>query len=162
MFVLHIVSCFSPLLAGIDPRVQEHKNYLDQFCSDFLQRLQGMIGDSIKEFKSAHINNPLYEEVVQHTLFCQKKVEAFHGRKRTLKVAEHYDTQLLGIWAKSSSSPTRLILFVCLFVCEYSVRRIIYPNACIVMLKTKRAVLSLFKLVDVTGSEIEMTNFTNP
>ena len=47
-----------------------------------------MISECIAEYKSAQINNSLYEEVVQHTLFCQKKVEVFHGRKETLKVTQ--------------------------------------------------------------------------
>lgn len=63
-----------------------HKKYLDQFCGDFKNKMQDMIMASIAEHKVAETDNLLYIEVVQHTLFCKKKIQVVYGRKSTLKV----------------------------------------------------------------------------
>ena len=61
-----------------------HKEYLDQFCNDFEKKLKEMITESIAEHKVA--DNLLYTEVVQHTLFCKRRLRVVYGRKSTLKV----------------------------------------------------------------------------
>ena len=45
-----------------------------------------MITESIADHKGAATDNFLYVEVVQHTLFCKKRVDLLFGRKQTLKV----------------------------------------------------------------------------
>jgi len=45
-----------------------------------------MITESIAEHKTAETDNFLYAEVVQHTLFCKKKIEVVYGREPTLEV----------------------------------------------------------------------------
>lgn len=45
-----------------------------------------MIEESIVEHKVAETDNLLYTEVVQHTLFCKRRVQVVYGRKQTLKV----------------------------------------------------------------------------
>ena len=75
------------LFQGIDPAVNTmHRNYLHQFCKDFESKLKDMIEESIAEHKVAETDNLLYTEVVQHTLFCKRKVQVVYGRKQTLKV----------------------------------------------------------------------------
>ena len=63
-----------------------HKKYIDQLCEDFESKMKDMITESIAEHKVAETDNLLYVEVVQHTLFCKKKIEVVYGRKSTLKV----------------------------------------------------------------------------
>ncbi|KAJ7389992.1 hypothetical protein OS493_028047 [Desmophyllum pertusum] len=75
---------------GIDPSIDMHKKYLDQFCNDFKNKMQDMIMASIAEHKVAETDNLLYIEVVQHTLFCKKKIQVVYGRKSTLKDIEDY------------------------------------------------------------------------
>ena len=75
------------LFQGIDPSVNKmHKEYLDQFCKDFENKLKDMITESIEEHKVAETDNLLYTEVVQHTLFCKRRLRVVYGRKSTLKV----------------------------------------------------------------------------
>ena len=73
-------------LLGIDPTVDMHKKYIDELCQDFESKMKNMITESIAEHKAAETENLLYVEVMQHTLFCKKKVEVVYGRKSTLKV----------------------------------------------------------------------------
>ena len=70
----------------MDTSVDHHKLYLEELCCDFEATIKDKIQQSISEFTSKTINNPLYEEVLQHTLFAQDKIEMFHGREETLKV----------------------------------------------------------------------------
>jgi len=63
-----------------------HKDYLDQFCKDFEKKLKDMITESIAEHKVAETDHSLYTEVVQHTLFCKRRLPVVYGRKSTLKV----------------------------------------------------------------------------
>lgn len=63
-----------------------HKHYLSQFCEEFGNKLKDMITDSIAEHKVAETDNVLYSEVVQHTLFCKKKIKVVYRRESTLKV----------------------------------------------------------------------------
>ena len=74
------------LFLGIDPSLGTHRNYLEQLCEDFENKLKDMITESITEHKTAETDNFLYSEVVQHTLFCKKKVEVVYGREPTLEV----------------------------------------------------------------------------
>lgn len=72
---------------GIDPSVNKmQKEYLDQFCKDFEKKLKDMITESIAEHKVAETDNLLYTEVVQHTLFCKRRLRVVYGRRSTLKV----------------------------------------------------------------------------
>ena len=73
-------------LLGIDPTADIHKKYIDQFCEDFETKMKDMITESIAEHKAAETENLVYMEVIQHTLFCKKKVEVVYGRQSTLKV----------------------------------------------------------------------------
>lgn len=71
----------------MDPKAnEEHRNYLTELGRDFQYRLQHLIENSIAKKNKMALNDPLYEEVKQHTLFCQKKCESFSGRNDTLKV----------------------------------------------------------------------------
>ena len=63
-----------------------HKIYLDQFCKEFENKLKDMITEGIAENKVAETVSLLYSEVVQHTLFCKRKLQVVYGRKSTLKV----------------------------------------------------------------------------
>ena len=45
-----------------------------------------MIDRAIKDRTQKEKEDPLYQEVIQHTLFCQSKVRAFYGRQEVLKV----------------------------------------------------------------------------
>ncbi|XP_022797421.1 NACHT domain- and WD repeat-containing protein 1-like isoform X3 [Stylophora pistillata] len=75
---------------GIDPSLDEHKKYLDQFCKDFEDKIKDMISEGISEHKVAETDNLLYSEVVQHTLFCKRKLEVVYGRKSTVEEIEDY------------------------------------------------------------------------
>lgn len=85
-----VVHCKVVLFQGIDPSVNEmHKEYLAQFCNDFEKKLKDMITESITEHKVAEIDKLLYTEVVQHTLFCKRRLCVVYGRKSTLKVCAY-------------------------------------------------------------------------
>ena len=45
-----------------------------------------MISAGISEHKEAEKDNLLYSEVVQHTLFCKRKLQVVYGRKSTVGV----------------------------------------------------------------------------
>ena len=73
--------------AGIDPdNSSEHKTYLDQMCSDFVDSMTKMVDESVNKSKIAE--DPLIDECCQHIKFCQSKYEDFHGREEMLAVSQ--------------------------------------------------------------------------
>ncbi|XP_041349252.1 NACHT domain- and WD repeat-containing protein 1-like [Gigantopelta aegis] len=76
---------------GVDPvKSPQHKEYIRKLCVDFESSLLKMIKDGIKTRLQTDLANPLFEEIVQQTLFCQEKCKAFHGRHDTLEKISHY------------------------------------------------------------------------
>ncbi|XP_041349253.1 NACHT domain- and WD repeat-containing protein 1-like [Gigantopelta aegis] len=76
---------------GVDPQKSpQHKEYIHKLCVDFESSLLKMIKDGIKTRLQTDLANPLFEEIVQQTLFCQEKCKAFHGRHDSLEKISHY------------------------------------------------------------------------
>jgi len=74
------------LLAGVNPKEEAHKEYLDKLCVDFEARMMRMILEGIAFRDKAQIDDPLYREVSQHLLFCHSKCFRFSGRHDLLEV----------------------------------------------------------------------------
>ncbi|XP_046556841.1 NACHT and WD repeat domain-containing protein 2-like [Haliotis rubra] len=76
---------------GVDPGVvKEHEEYIDRLCEDFQFKVSSMITQAIQARQDTYLSNPVFEEVVQHTLFCQEKCRAFQGRAETLQEIRSY------------------------------------------------------------------------
>ena len=70
---------------GISPDdVPEHAEYIDNLCKEVESLMKEQITDSIHKRVKSDVGDPLYDEVVQHLLFCQTKCSTFHGRKEIL------------------------------------------------------------------------------
>lgn len=70
---------------GISPSmVPEHASYIDDLCREVEFLMKEKITSSIRRRIKADVSDPLYEEVVQHLLFCQTKCSTFYGRKEIL------------------------------------------------------------------------------
>ncbi|KAK3752389.1 hypothetical protein QZH41_008593 [Actinostola sp. cb2023] len=117
---------------GIDPNTEEHKTYLETFCSDFENMLKTMITKNIDENKNSAIESPLYDEVCQHTLFCQAKIVMFHGRKKTLQSVCEYTKgsaqSPLVLYGRSGCGKTSIIAKSAQLVQEWTKEK-----ACIVL-----------------------------
>ncbi|XP_041349254.1 NACHT domain- and WD repeat-containing protein 1-like [Gigantopelta aegis] len=76
---------------GVDPEKRcQHKKYIHKLCVDFESSLLKMIKDGIKTRLQTDQADPLFEEIVQQTLFCQEKCKAFQGRLDSLEKISHY------------------------------------------------------------------------
>ena len=70
---------------GINPDDNnEHKEYLEKMCEDFVNIMIEMIDKAVAERKK--VDDPVVEECMQQIRFCQAKCEGFHGREDTLEV----------------------------------------------------------------------------
>ncbi|KAK6192030.1 hypothetical protein SNE40_003581 [Patella caerulea] len=78
---------------GIDPNgVSSHQQYINKLCEDFESDMKEMIQRAIENKQKSLISSELYQEVVQHAVFCQEKCQAFHGRQNTLSAIRNYLT----------------------------------------------------------------------
>ncbi|XP_071093648.1 NACHT domain- and WD repeat-containing protein 1-like [Haliotis cracherodii] len=76
---------------GVDPTMSErHEDYIKQLCQDFTEEISKKVMQAIEERKRTDLANPLYGEIVEHTVFCQAKCKAFHGRQETLDLITRY------------------------------------------------------------------------
>ncbi|XP_071110787.1 NACHT and WD repeat domain-containing protein 2-like [Haliotis cracherodii] len=76
---------------GIDPgAVREHGEYIDRLCEDFRYKVSTMISQAIQTRQDTYRSSPVFDEVVQHTVFCQEKCRAFQGRTHTLQEIRSY------------------------------------------------------------------------
>ena len=71
---------------GINPENKEHGDYLKKMTDDFVNVMCSKIEKAIQEHAKSHKIDPLYEECIQHILFCQAKCQNFYGREETLQV----------------------------------------------------------------------------
>ena len=100
---------------GIDPAsCSEHEKYIDKLCSDFEEKLTENILQGIRERENMEINDPFYEELVQHTTICQEKCEMFYGRSVELDAIEEYlntpsNQSPLVVYGQSGSGKTSLV-----------------------------------------------------
>ena len=71
-------------VAAIDPAsCKEHKEYIDKLCADFEIAMKDQIDRGIKEKESSKINDPLFEEIMQHThLSVRLNVKCFMGEMK--------------------------------------------------------------------------------
>ena len=85
---MNVFSFFSVLcFIGIDPLVShEHKTYIDKLCEDFENYMKHKIQEAIIDKQKSEDADPLCNEILQHTVFCQLKCKSFHGRKDTVQV----------------------------------------------------------------------------
>lgn len=70
--------------------VPEHAGYIDDLCREVEFLMKEKITNSIQKRIKADVSDPLYEEVVQHLLFCQTKCDTFYGRKEILSRCNAY------------------------------------------------------------------------
>ena len=76
---------------GISPNdVPEHAEYIDNLCKEVESLMKEQITNSIHKKVKNDVGDPLYDEVVQHLLFCQTKCSTFHGRKEILDRCRTY------------------------------------------------------------------------
>ncbi|XP_067662722.1 NACHT and WD repeat domain-containing protein 2-like [Haliotis asinina] len=76
---------------GVDPiRSKRHEAYIQQLCQDFKEEISDKVMKAIEDRKRTDLANPLYAEIVEHTVFCQSKCKAFHGRQETLDLITKY------------------------------------------------------------------------
>lgn len=68
----------------------EHAGYIDDLCREVEFLMKEKIADSIQKRVKADVSDPLYDEVVQHLLFCQTKCDTFYGRKEILSRCSTY------------------------------------------------------------------------
>lgn len=58
---------------GVDTHsCEEHAQYIDKLCQDFLAKMKDSIHKAIKERKNPKLDDTLLEEVVQHLVCCRK------------------------------------------------------------------------------------------
>ncbi|XP_070560212.1 NACHT domain- and WD repeat-containing protein 1-like [Ptychodera flava] len=99
---------------GIDPdEVPEHRKYIDSLCEDFEENMRERILAGMTDREDSNISDPLFEEVIQHVAFSQKKCEVFHGREETLELIENYvrdfATSPLVVHGPSGSGKTSVV-----------------------------------------------------
>ncbi|XP_064636230.1 uncharacterized protein LOC135493155 isoform X2 [Lineus longissimus] len=76
---------------GINPTsVPEHAKYLEELAQDFENQMKSLIERGIEKKQKIAIHDSLYEEVLQHTAFCQEKISKFHGREDTIQEILNY------------------------------------------------------------------------
>ncbi|XP_046337848.2 NACHT domain- and WD repeat-containing protein 1-like isoform X2 [Haliotis rufescens] len=76
---------------GVDPaKNKSHEAYIKQLCQDFTEEISKKVMQAIENRKRTDLANPLYGEIVEHTVFCQSKCKAFHGRQETLDLITKY------------------------------------------------------------------------
>lgn len=76
---------------GISPcTVPHHTEYIDALCTEVEFLMKEKITNSIHRRIKVDVCDPLYEEVVQHLLFCQTKCSTFYGRKEILSRCKGY------------------------------------------------------------------------
>jgi len=76
---------------GISPsNVPEHAKYIDSLCKEVEYLMKEKITDSIHSRVKGDVSDPLYDEVVEHLIFCQTKCTTFYGRKEILRKCKTY------------------------------------------------------------------------
>ena len=76
---------------GIDPTSSdEHAQYVNQLCEDFERMAREQISQAIRVLDDTDLNDPLYEEAVQHLSFCRSKCDTFYGREEILGQCKSY------------------------------------------------------------------------
>ena len=78
-----------PLEKSSEP---EHKEYLKQFCQDFIQDIQHLVQKKLDELKSRESAKwmPLYHETLHHAKFGHMKCEVFCGRQDEIQRIKDY------------------------------------------------------------------------
>ncbi|XP_077868792.1 uncharacterized protein LOC102808924 [Saccoglossus kowalevskii] len=66
----------------------KYSDCIELLCDTFQREIQRMVTKGIEE--RDQLNDSLYEEVIQHAVFCQQKCAVFHGRQDTLHRIENY------------------------------------------------------------------------
>lgn len=96
---------------GLDPSIKEYKEYLEKMNHGFVERLSSMIKSAIQQKNSSE--DPVLEEVIQHTQFCQEKCRLFHGRDDVLKQIKLYlkgmSSEPLVVYGASGSGKTSVM-----------------------------------------------------
>ena len=67
-----------------------HKDYLTKLCKDAEDHMVAMLNKSLNTKEQIAAGNPLFYEVLQHTVFLKEKCQSFHGRDSTLKVSRQH------------------------------------------------------------------------
>ena len=84
---------------GISPStVPRHEAYIDNLCKEVEYLMKEKITDSIQKRIKGDVSDPLYDEVVQHLLFCQTKCSTFYGRKELLGRCKTYLQVNIFVW----------------------------------------------------------------
>ncbi|XP_019645210.1 PREDICTED: NACHT domain- and WD repeat-containing protein 1-like [Branchiostoma belcheri] len=92
---------------------KEKEEYVQQFCTDFEDSIKQMVTDAIARHAQSEVNDPLFEEVSQHSLFSQSRSKVFYGRQDTIREIESYlngeVTQPLVIHGESGCGKTSVM-----------------------------------------------------
>lgn len=76
---------------GISPgSVPQHADYIDNLSKEVEYLMKEKIADAIHKKIKSDVSDPLYDEVVEHLLFCQTKCSTFYGRKEILHRCSGY------------------------------------------------------------------------
>ena len=70
--------------------MSQHAEYIDALCTEVEFLMKEKITTSIHNRIKVDVSDPLYEEAVQHLLFCQTKCNTFYGRKEILGRCKAY------------------------------------------------------------------------
>lgn len=78
---------------GVDSHSsQEHHQYIDKLCQDFIQKIKDCIEDAIKNRKNSTLDNKLFEEVAQHSICCQQLCSSLYSQTKPLNKIKSYIT----------------------------------------------------------------------
>ncbi|XP_038079386.1 NACHT domain- and WD repeat-containing protein 1-like isoform X1 [Patiria miniata] len=72
--------------SGIDPSHPVHAQYLDDICNRFRDGIRGMIDRSLEQRSKVtdQAVADVYEELLHHAEFCDRKCSVFHGRQELM------------------------------------------------------------------------------
>nr|XP_006825345.1 PREDICTED: NACHT and WD repeat domain-containing protein 1-like [Saccoglossus kowalevskii] len=75
---------------GVNVDILEHKEYLDTFLHTFYEKLISLIAKGVERDKNNISKDPMFEEIMQHLIFCKLKCKLFYGRNDLLSGIEDY------------------------------------------------------------------------
>lgn len=78
---------------GIDTHAsEEHHQYIERLCHDFLKKMTDCIEKAMKERKNSTLDDKLFEEVAQHALCCRQLCSSLHDHSKSLDMIKSYVT----------------------------------------------------------------------
>ena len=99
---------------GVDSHSnEEHAQYIDKLCQDFLERMKKNIEKAVKDRKNSTLDGTLFEEVAQHAVYCRKLCSSSVVPSKALDRVKNYitgqDNSPLVIHGQKGSGKTSLV-----------------------------------------------------